>query len=42
MAQLDDASKAQGQQNLWQHVLPPLKQLYNQHLQFLREHYGTL
>ena len=32
---------AQVQRNLWQHVLPPLKQLYDQHLQFLREHYGT-
>ena len=41
-AQLDDASKAQAQRNLWQSVLPPLKQLYDQHLKFLREQYGTL
>jgi hypothetical protein len=36
----DKELQQQGQRLLWQQILPPLKQLYNQHLQFLREHYG--
>ena len=35
-----EAAITQSNRNLWQHILPPLKQLYDQQLEYFREHYG--